>query len=323
MIDLRERHEDLANFASVVAAIDIRPFEISDGPLNTLVLIIEKRASDADALFGDLADCDGESASTTQIGDLAFMAKLELRQRSERLVRRATKGDSWAIIEECSSLRRHLIHSAAQVDKALCEETGAVSLFGDLLASDLDTALASRHAYLSFVRATRRIQAQVANGTMLHMQALRQCAATIAKLIGRDVYQELRIGDRQQLRGLQRRIFAWATDHQGDELEARRLRQDVSGFAELLVRIHHRSALIEHDSNFLSELLGCDAPPTPEQLEQLDMLEGRSPELDQILAGAERPWPAIKSAITSLQHDLALTLGRAGLQSSANPLNVS
>lgn len=261
-------------------------------------------------------DSDTDTPSRwSSLCDIAFMARWDLRRRLSGFGARPADGDPWSLLAECSSLRRRIVKSLCEVERTRSRILQRGFPFEGVYRSDLSIAIATRRAYRSFIRGVRSVAVRVEAGELTLLRALRLSATEIAVLIGRDIYEELRIEDRQQLRSLQGRIFASAVVPQ--TFPKQRVWSDVVAFAELLAQVQRRPELLAHDYELVCEVLArVRALRRGESLEQawltrLATLEGRDARLDACLAGGQdepHPWFAILSA---LAEELGRALGRS------------
>lgn len=320
-----ECHEALVVVSAAVSAVNTRRFEANLGAVGQLgeqmcahtkaALAALDRVIETFDPGPDLDPADTlASAPGTPLVDVAFITLLDLRQRAERLERLGRSPDPWLVITECASLRRHLLEAMVQVEQALCEVTGEQVRLTGLRHSKRAMALASRKAYQAYIRAIDAIEARLERGQLTPIGALRLGATNIAMLIGREVYEDLRVDDRRQLRGLQERIFA-AVREPSDELRVRRLWMDLCASAGLLERIHQRSELVEHDFELLSaalEELDDDAL----DVQQLAQLHGRDAALDRLLDAESIDAVELRSCLVALHDKLSRSLGRVSQESS-------
>ncbi|MEW5737395.1 MAG: hypothetical protein AB1938_00630 [Myxococcota bacterium] len=177
-----------------------------------------------------------------KVADLAFMARVELRQRHGRLVTHAPTGEAWEMVCDCGSALRRVRKSMGAIEFALCElECVPRRLRYD---SELEVSLAVRRQYRKLWSFTAG-QGEV--GPVGARAALRGAGTLIAMLVGRDEYCQLREGDRLQLRALQRRILAWLGRGDAEPREGYRLWEDFSAFTSMLRLVNLRQELREHD----------------------------------------------------------------------------
>jgi hypothetical protein len=229
-----------------------------------------------------------ETVATKQIGSLraveeiAFMADLELRQRTERLTRVGPVQGAAALLGECdSSLRR--------IRKALNAVDAAIATAADVpprldFASELETSLAVRRAYAK-LRARLVGVGEPTAGTM--RARIRAVGTQLASCIGWDVYADMRVGDRLVLRDIQRRVLEWLRgENDATPAAGMRLWQDLAGCLEMLVLVNRRQDLVAHDAAVVRDALARLAPQcdvdsaTWHRLRELD---GLDPELDELL----------------------------------------
>ena len=313
----RECHEQVVRVCMEARDVDTRRFETDTDLVPELVECMKACAGAAISALEQVIEVfdagptvdPGQTLITgtgVPVVDIAFIAHVYLRQRCERLVRLGSSPNAWLVLAESASLRRHILKSMVRVENAISVEMGLEPELGNL--HDLDVSLASRDAYQRYIRSIRTIADTVDAGRIDILGALRLSATNVAVIIGRDVYQNLRIDDRQQLRSLQQRIFA-AVQQPEDELSIRRLWMDIQSSAELLERIHERAELIEHDFELLAGVLSEDEIGEG-QRRLLRALEGRDAQVDALLGAASAPEASLREALIELHDRLARHLGR-------------
>lgn len=247
------------------------------------------------------------TSSLDAIGDIAFLAHLELRQRAERLRHVTACRSAIAIVGECDSALRRIKKALTSIDVALAR-AGLVQPSLDF-ASELEVSLRVR-------RACAKLRARVVAGgepTPETLQVrLRGAGTAIAMLVGWEIYPSLRVRDRLQLRELQRRILDWLRQERDVE-DGLRLWQDLVGFVRMLSQVNRRQELVDHDARVVRAAQGGLASPEiaevpAEMLGELRSLEGLDDEVDALLASAERRASAWAEPIARL----ALQLGVHG-----------
>lgn len=222
----------------------------------------------------------------SHVADLAFMAHLELTDRAAVLAKAEPSWDRWRLLGECDSCLRRLRKAASAVERAIALEAGMEPRLEYLTETSLGRVIRAYYA---------RFRREVAGDgppedPRVHGRLL-SAAASIAKLIGRDFYGDLRVSDRAGLRGLQERLRRWLQGEDGfDPRGGRRIWQDLNSFASLLAQVNRRTELVEHDrqvvATTLRELEEDDDPPAelPRQLlVYLGRLRGLSDRLDELL----------------------------------------
>lgn len=224
-------------------------------------------------------------ASPRAIGDLAFLAHLELRQRAERLGRVAACRSIIAIVGECDSALRRIRKALTSIDVAFARAGLAPQSLD--FASELETSLSVRRACAK-LRARVLGQGEPTDDT-LHVR-LRGSGTAIAMLVGWEVYPSLRVRDRLQLRELQRRILDWLRDGR-DVISGMRLWQDLVVFVRMLGQVNRRQELVEHDARVVREQrerLACMFTVPEDVLAVLASLEGLDDEIDGLLQSSRR-----------------------------------
>ena len=222
---------------------------------------------------------DASDGLGERIADLAFMARLELRQKAGSLTRLPADSDSWRIIAAAGSCLRQIQKALAALEAVIARAEGIASVLG--FNDELALALVARRAYASLRRQLRAI-ARLPEIS----DRLQGAATSIAYLFDLEVYRDLRISDRVQLRRLLERILRWGgpdVDRQGGE----RIWEDLLGCAALLAEISKRQELEEHDERVCQEILdrlvtasspGPELPPDVRPL--VESLAGRDDDLD-------------------------------------------
>lgn len=229
---------------------------------------------------------DGDMGAR-QIADLAFVARMELRSRTSALGGIRAAQDSWRILGICDGCLRALRKTAAAIEKALAERHGLAPRLH--FTTEIALGRRIRHYYARFRREIHGAQPPEPEDLRARLNS---AATSIAKLIGRDFYGDLRTDDRAQLRSLQRRLRSWLRGEDGYDAETGTvLWQDLHGFAQLLAHINQRSELVEHDRALVAEAVEAlfATSPTPATLpeelaERLRALSGRDDEVDRLLA---------------------------------------
>jgi hypothetical protein len=223
--------------------------------------------------------------SGERVADLAFMARLELRQKTANLLGLPAAADSWRIIAAAGSCLRQIQKALAALEAAISHAEGVTPVLGS--SDELALGLAARRAYAGFRRQLREV------GRLPGISDRLQGAAThIADLFDLAIYRDLRINDRVQLRRLLERILRWGgptVDREGGE----RIWGDLSACAGLLAEISKRQELQEHDAAVCQEIrrwlasLPSTAAEIPGDLRALlASLAGRDDELDDRIFSA-------------------------------------
>lgn len=185
--------------------------------------------------------------SRVRISDVAFLGRIELRRRMTTLLA-TTQGieiDPWRILGCSGSCLRGLRKALTAVEVLICEYQGFVARLS--FSDEVLLSLQVRRAYAKFRCEVR----QFALRPELDVR-LRGAATSIARLVGRDIYADLRIEDRFEIRQLQRRIHDCL--NRQDPVEGRQLWQDVLGFTELIGEIRKRQELVAHDRDLAALL---------------------------------------------------------------------
>jgi len=269
--------------------------------------------------FGEHVDrLLAQNDADASITDIAFIARMELAQRTQQFRRLSPESGRWDQIAVCARVRRRVIKFATALDRAICERAG-IEFEESRFLSELHSSLDVRKAYVRFRDKLNLSQPPSSEG--VHAR-LRLVGTSFAILLGRSCYEDLRIVDRRMLRELQSRIIDWLREGQSmNRAKARaglRLWQDTAAFAGLLMQVNLRTELIEHDHAVLVELRGrvynapSNAPLQAPTLEELRPLIGRDPDLDAcIRRGSECTYGELKVAVTCVLTRLQAQVARS------------
>lgn len=235
----------------------------------------------------------GEAPDGDEVGDVASMARWELRNVRAELVSLQTDSEPDDVLATMAKARHRTVSSLVAVEEALCRREGLPSRLAPLADGELNRSLALRAAWAEFRGAVR------AGGTpdesMLPAQLI-TAARLLQKLGEGPERRSLRIHDRGHVRGLLDRIERWIGGEDGWSAESgARLWADLTAFAELLGQINNRSELRGHDRKVATELLLVlpSVGPSAEALDALRSLRGRDEALDALLATEPLPMAEI------------------------------
>lgn len=230
-----------------------------------------------------------------RITDLAFMARWELYREREGLGKIPSGRAAWAIVSECGRACRRLITSAIAIEDAMCAYEGLENTLRHLYQTELSRSLQVRRAY-AMLRHT--IVGDGPSPGERVRERLRRAAFGIARLIGNDVYGDLRASDRMRIEAVQRQLTEWLeANRHCDPIVGRRLCQEIENISELLLEVNKRAELREHDQAVAAEahakLFSAASAPDlmPQDLQlRLESLFGRDEELDRLI-GDPGPHP--------------------------------
>lgn len=228
--------------------------------------------------------------SASDVADLAFVARLGLRGRVESLNPLTSETDRWDVIGACGSACREALKSLSALELAICAQEG-LSSENSYYGTEISRALRTRLTYASF---RGELAGSEPEEPPEITRRLRLAAISIAKLIGRDAYPDLRVSDRIQIRGFQTKILSWLRQGEDSASHARagrRLWQDLVGFGELLQQVNNRAELRNHDRERVDAALDAVARCRTSELGHVDLrshqemqsLRGRDAELDELL----------------------------------------
>ncbi len=289
----------LVEIAGRTRSLNLRSFEESSREVIAKQLVPRVRTLLAmtSELLGRILEYyearSGES-DHQRITDVAFMARVELRFKHGSLRNvQATDGAPTQIIGLCAGALSRSFKAATAVENALCAHHGLVSRL---------SATAGVNASLEVRKAYARFRHAVLNGAPPTAEDLRHrllnASIAIGRLVGCDVYREMRYSDRAELGKLQQRISAWMNEKTAGVESGMRLWQDLVVFTELLDAVNGRSELLEHDrwvvDHVYTELFDSSSRPQriPEKLMgYLVRLYGRNDEIGKLIELGARARP--------------------------------
>ncbi|MCP4655284.1 MAG: hypothetical protein GY856_07685 [bacterium] len=294
----------LVEIAGRSRSLNLRSFEESsrDAIVDQLVPRVRALLTVTSELLGRILEYyearSGDS-DHQRITDVAFMARVDLRFKQGSLQNLpATNGAPTQIIGLCASALSRSFKAVTAVENALCKHHGLVSRLS--ATAGVNAALEVRKAYARFRNTVLHSEPPTAEDLR---HRLLNASIAIGRLVGCDVYREMRYHDRAELGKLQQRISAWMNEKTAGLESGMRLWQDLVVFTELLDAVNGRSELLDHDrwvaDHVYSELFDSSSRPQriPEELmSYLVKLYGRNEEIGKLidLGGRARPddWQA-------------------------------
>lgn len=304
---------EVVALARKTAAIDVRTFE-SDPPEilatrlspRVLELLVEGRHLLAEIVRvcepDDASPLDGDAQETPlaylpfeqvlehevervagigTIGDIAFLAKLEVRERLECLARIAESPKHATILAECDSSIRRLRKALVVLDQTFARAgVGEARLD---YASELEISLEVRVAYAKLRTRVRAVGEP--SGDTFYVQ-LRALGTALATVVGWKGYSNLRVRDRMQLRELQRRLLAWFRSER-DEADGICIWRDLDSFVHILADVNRRQELRDHDARIVRKALAAISATMelvpPSIMSSPERLNGLDEEVDSLL----------------------------------------
>jgi hypothetical protein len=271
---------------SIAAGLAPRVLEVAEDAVRSLTELMETYEPSETSDFAESArqrsflhlidDLMTEVAARERVADLAFLGRIELRRKAQALRALALDGgDAWQLIAAAGSTLRCLRKAVTAVEASLCACEGLEPRLG--FAGEILSSLAARRAFAEFRFEIRRLAT-----LELAVDLLRGAAVSLVRLVDHEVYESLRVEDRMQIRGLQRRILVW---HGGarDLASGHQIWVDLAGFSELTAGIRNRQELVRHDGDLAEELLGRLRRGEEVGPARLRDLLGRNDELDELL----------------------------------------
>ncbi len=235
-----------------------------------------------------LDDLMANSSAAGRIADIAFRARIGVMRKHQELMRVPGDADTWEYLAACSSLRRRVLKVATSLEHAICEYEG-FSAESDWHDISVRRSLAIRDAYVSF-RRSLDLHEPLADGDM--RVRIRLAGIALAKLTGKDIYEELRIEDRRRIREMQGRVLSWlrqACDGEPDVDEGRQLWQAIGDLCDELMHVNDRVELRQHDMEIVATACADleEGIPCWEHRAELLSLMGRDEELDRCIDDGE------------------------------------
>lgn len=237
------------------------------------------------------ATLEARAGSRRAVEEIAFIAQLELRQRFERLERVVPAHGHGTMLDECDSSLRRSRKALTAVDAAIARAERVAPQLD--YTSELQQSLMVRRVYSKFRERALEGGEPTTDGLRARFRAV---GTLFAKLVGEDIYPDMRVRDRLLLRDLQQRVLVWLrAGETAKPALGLRLWQDIAACIEMLSLVNRRQELIEHDHGRVraaeEALVGqSDVQPLSDALRStLKPLQGLDLELDRLLAQEVAP----------------------------------
>ncbi len=242
------------------------------------------------------------------LNDMAFFARTDLKNALEILIASAThKHNQMTLASNCEGGLRRLRKALISVESAIYEFEGETA--PERHWFDVEVSLQIRKLYWNLRRETAIREQASEKPIEVRLRAVLYRILAFREL---SVYPFLRVDDRVNLRRLLKRILDWLNSEERDATVARRLWQDLSSFAEILVQVSHRQELRDHDLRLVARAyrtlfpFGARRRAVPEDLlVDLQTLLGLDDELDRVITGgAAQPVEVWRKPLKRLQASL-------------------
>ncbi|MCP3958797.1 MAG: hypothetical protein GY719_13170 [bacterium] len=279
--------------------------------------------TDIEKLYGPAYSPEAEdSDSLSQIGlqistelaardlrDMSFFARTDLKSSLETLIASAThKSNQMTLASNCEGGLRRLRKALISVESTVYEFENQPA--PERHWFDVEVSLQIRKLYWNLRRETGGTAGNEDRPLEARLRAVLYRILAFREL---SVYPFLRVDDRVHLRRLLKRILDWLNSDQQDPAIGRRLWQDLSSFAEILVQVSHRQELRDHDLKLVSRAyrtlfpFGARRRTVPDELmDELQALLGLDDELDHLIATRmARPVEGWRRPLKRLQASLS------------------
>ena len=255
--------------------------------------------------------------ATRDLIDMVFFARCDLKNCLEVLITSATlKQNQMTLASNCEAGQRRLRKALISVESAVFEYEGRKPPERQWL--DIEVSLQIRKLYWNLRRETSTRGDAEDEPLEVRLRAVLYRILAFREL---SVYPFLRVDDRVNMRRLLKRILDWLNSAERDDAEARRLWQDLSNFAAILVQVSHRQELQDHDLKLVDKAYRTLFPfgvrkrvALADLLAELQSLLGLDEELDRLItARPSQPVAAWRKPLKRLQAQLSRTGELSGL----------
>lgn len=239
------------------------------------------------------------------LADLVFFARSELRSSLERLMEAATQdGMQLMVASNCEASLRCLRKALVSVESSLYEFEGKTATPRQWF--DVELSLQIRKLYWNLRRET---ELAGRDGRGLE-ERLRKVLYRVVAFRELSVYPFLRVDDRVHLRRLLKRILDWLNSKDRDPTDGRRIWEDLTSFAEILVQVSHRQELQDHDRDLVTRvyrlLRRSDQRTMPPALwGELDSILGLDEELDELITTRQPQLEAWREPVARMVESLS------------------
>lgn len=236
------------------------------------------------------------------VGDCAFVVRLELSQRRDRLSRLASRGHAVDVLAGCDSALRACVKCIRALGEAVRNRASTLPGYD----SDLHDAIRIRTCYAHFRERVANLGAPGHDEASVRALLLR-ARQLIAVLVCSAEYPMLRIADRCSIRNLQTRMLDWLRADAPAPREGNQIWNDFTSYVDLLSQVSRREVLVEHDRQALSTLSTLTGPVmNADALATLQRLYGLDSELDRLI---ESQPPPLASDLRPVVNRLLLSRG--------------
>lgn len=227
-----------------------------------------------------------------EITDLAYLGAWALQRARASLLDATAGGDTWSMVEACSSAKQEVLESAVAIEQALAEDAGVPSDLTELVALGVERGLRARSLYRSFRAAVRPDALPSATNVESRMRA---ATLGLVQLCDPRHAEDFRLQDRILFHRHRDAVELWRSRQwqpgATNNVAADTLRQwkKLAELARGLQRINDRPELREHDERVARAALASLAdhedsdPLADDALEALGSLLGRDDGLDALL----------------------------------------
>ncbi|MEM7355569.1 MAG: hypothetical protein AAF657_32445, partial [Acidobacteriota bacterium] len=187
--------------------------------------------------------------ATRDLIDMTFFARADLKNSLEVLIASAThRHDQMTLASNCEGGLRRLRKALISVESAMFEFEGHTP--PERQWFDVEVSLQIRKLYWNLRRETGGQSEKKDRSLEVRLRSVLYRILAFREL---SVYPFLRVDDRVNMRQLMKRILDWLNSDQRDVAIARRLWEDLSSFAEILVQVSHRQELQDHDLRLVAK----------------------------------------------------------------------
>ncbi len=245
------------------------------------------------------------------LNDMVFFARSDLRSSLEGLIASATnRHDQMTLASNCEGGLRRLRKALISVESSIFEFEGKKA--PERHWFDVEVSLQIRKLYWNLRRETSNQDGAVDRSLEARLRRVLYRILAFREL---SVYPFLRVDDRVNMRQLMKRILDWLNSNERDPAVARRLWQDLSNFAEVLVQVSHRQELQDHDLRLIARTyrtlfpFGTKRKAVPDDLiVELQSVLGLDDELDRLITKrVVSPVSAWRRPLKRLQEQLSRT----------------
>ncbi len=200
---------------------------------------------DVESMFG-VGNGDEAQETTGEpetMADLCFVGRFELQQAAAKLHESLDDIERNELVGRCARCRGSIVNVASVIDRAVARIEGWMRVVDTV--PELEESLAVRAAYAALRDELDSVDMKDGEP---NIEALTKARTALQKLIDPRIANLLRVADRDNVIRLYGRVERWIEGGGQDLTVGKRLWEEVTFVAEMLLQVNNRQELLAHDA---------------------------------------------------------------------------